>query len=69
MRVHAGGDQQLRIAIFGQNGAVGLLGQFSRFKGQRASTDFDLYLMRSFLRHNFDSFRRIVMRLLVQLLT
>ena len=45
--IHAGGDQHDGVAIAGQNGAVGLLGQFSGFKGQRTSADFDGNLMGS----------------------
>jgi hypothetical protein len=48
----------LCISILDQNGSVGLLGQFPRFKRERASANFNLYLMWCGLRHNFDSFRR-----------
>ncbi len=59
MRIHAGGNEKLGVSILDENGAVCLFGQLSRFKGQQAAANFNLYLMRSGLRHNFDSFRRI----------
>ena len=57
--IHAGGDQHDGIAIARQNGAVGLLGNFSGFQSQRASADFDGNLMGSWccLRHILKSFR------------
>ena len=57
--IHARRDQHDGIAIPRQNGAVGLLGNFSGFQRQRASADFDRNLMGSgcCLRHIRWSFR------------
>ena len=57
--IHARRDQHDGIAIARQYGAVGLLGNFSGFQGQRTSADLDCYLMGSWccLRHILSSFR------------